>query len=185
MSMQVGRREAEEEDADDTPPTRPYADALLHGDLSLEQIADLRAEIASRAADETARLARSYSLPPPQSFGGGSHPASGPVPIAAPRPPDVDEDRERRSGPGEEYEEILDDIYLAALGGTDSIPSLAVPVARIAELPIEPQAAFVLSRIDGGSSVEDVIDMSAALTRVETLRILYGLLEQGIIRFAG
>ena len=59
-----------------------------------------------------------------------------------------------------------------------------MPIDRVTSLPLEPQAAFVLSRVDGGSSVEDVIDMSG-LARLDTLRILYALLEQGVIEVGG
>jgi hypothetical protein len=74
--------------------------------------------------------------------------------------------------------------YLAALGGVGGVPCLAIEPAQVVELPLGPQAAFVLSRIDGASSVEDVIDMSG-FGRDETLRVLHDLLEQGVIRVEG
>jgi hypothetical protein len=80
----------------------------------------------------------------------------------------------------QEYDALLMETYLAALGGTEGCPVLAVEPRRVLTLPLGPQAAFVLSRIDGQSSVEDVLDMSS-FPRVETLRILYDLLQQGII----
>jgi hypothetical protein len=56
-----------------------------------------------------------------------------------------------------------------------------VPIARLASLALDPKAAFVLSRIDGASSVEDVIDVSG-LSRSDTLKILHELLTSGVIR---
>jgi hypothetical protein len=345
----MSRGPSRDEDGDDTPPTRSYVDALLRGNLSADQVASLRAEIASRAEEESARLARSYppprstssppSAPPsaprsPRSYSplptssprGGSHPPSGPPPVSwpspqsyaptsrapasrpPPSPPPRDDDDDRtlarayratddddrtlarvyravddddrtlartyrpavpvpatlppappreeprvstppisyippddiahpyvfeddpppepeadgetltavhiyssseigdmvtlveladlgdlaapsgRSLPTEpvspEYDALLVETYLAALGGTHGIPCLAVPPARVPSLPLGPQAAFVLSRIDGGSTVEDVLDMTG-LSRVETLRILYDLLQHEVIRVDG
>ena len=54
-----GGRPDRPDEGDDTPPTRSYVDALLHGNLSQDQVANLRAEIASRAEEESAQLARS------------------------------------------------------------------------------------------------------------------------------
>ena len=70
--------------------------------------------------------------------------------------------------------------YLAALGGIAGVPRLAVDPTRVPSLPLGPQVAFVLSRIDGACSVDDVLDMSG-FAREETLRILYELLQQGVI----
>lgn len=290
---------SDDDDGDDAPPTRSYVDALLRGNLSVDQVASLRAEIASRAEEESARLARSYpppapSSPPsspsssprsPRSYSpssqpssrpssrGGSHPPSGPPPVSWPfpssyAPPPADDDDQRtvarvyrpsspvsplpfdlppppdsdpapvsyvppddiahpyvfedeptddepeagnltavhiysaseivemvdlgdlgdltgQAAPTQAlapaYGALLVETYLSALGGTMGVPCLAVHPAEVPSLPLGPQAAFVLSRIDGGSSVEDVLDMSG-LPRVETLRILYELLQQGIIR---
>ncbi len=304
--MPPGHSDHDGEDGDDTPPTRSYVDALLRGNLSVDQVADLRAEIASRAEEESARLARSYPPPPrrpsvppsippttPRSF--GSRPPAGPpsappttvrsygvrLPSTAPASPrpasepaapppftlppiedygssygpglpadprvdPVDEDDLRtlartyvpaprpaevevhgdddeggdltavhiytasevaelidlgdlggvgaelghtptptaqRAAP-DEYDVLLDETYLAALGGAASVPRLALAPDRVTELPLGPQAAFVLSHLDGESSVEDVLDISG-LGRLETLRILYDLLQDGVIRVPG
>jgi DNA-binding IclR family transcriptional regulator len=39
----------------------------------------------------------------------------------------------------------------------------------------------VLSLVDGGSSVDELVDISG-LSRSETIRILHGLLKKGVIR---
>ena len=268
---------------DDTPPTRSYVDALLRGNLSHDQVADLRAEIASRAEEESATLARSYPPPPqpssqrafssrppslaptsPRSY--GARPPSIPVPRSyapppAPRPftlppiedygssygpgpssdprVELDDDdvhtvaREYTPAPADEDDEggnltavhiyaqgeiadlvdlgdldglgvdlghtptpraqrvargehdaLLTETYLAALGGVASVPRLALAPERVTELTLGPQAAFVLSHLDGDSSVEDVVDISG-LSRLETLRILFDLLQTGVIRLPG
>jgi hypothetical protein len=312
--MPAGRSESGDGE-ESTPPTRSYVDALLHGNLSADQVASLRAEIASRAEEEAARLARSYPPPSPRAAPHSSGPPNGPVPAAGrvpswpagPRtrpltgppaepsedegqrtvvrtyiPPEalpdedeqrtvmraalsdaVDDDDQRTRAhasyapssppaadeapfsfeppadigepyvfdddpPGEdltavrgpaslgsptidlgdlgdfegavtspgraapssaprpspEYDTLLEQTFLVALGGVASVPSVALPPARVTELPLGPQVAFVLSRLDGMSSVDDVLDMSA-FPRLETLRILYDLLQQGVIRVEG
>jgi hypothetical protein len=74
----------------------------------------------------------------------------------------------------------LAETYLAALGGSDGCPRLAMAPSLVPSLPLGQRAAFVLSRIDGESSIEDVLDMSG-FPREETLGILYDLLLQGVI----
>ena len=81
---------------------------------------------------------------------------------------------------GERRSAALDHTYLDALGGPAGVPRLAVPPTQLHELPLGPQAAFVVSCIDGGSSVDDIIDISS-LGRLETLRILYDLMQQGVV----
>jgi predicted Ser/Thr protein kinase len=55
-------------------------------------------------------------------------------------------------------------------------------VLTVAELPEElnPRAAFLLTRIDGMSSVEDVVDISG-MPRVEAVRLIALLIEQGAL----
>src|SRR4051812_31204048 len=75
------------EGGEDTPPTRSYVDALLRGNLSADQVASLRAEIATRAEEEAAQLPRSY--PPGPSGAPSTPPPSSPPlsPRVAPRTP--------------------------------------------------------------------------------------------------
>src|SRR5262249_54920297 len=73
------------------------------------------------------------------------------------------------------------DAYLAVIGGLDVVPRLVLPHGRVTDLPLGVQAAFVLSRIDGLSSVEDILDISG-LSRLTTLRILHELVQKGLLR---
>jgi hypothetical protein len=281
-SVRAGRDEPEQDDAEDTPKTRSYVDALLRGNLSPDQIESLRTEIA-RPDDVPG--ARGSSLPPL----GGSHPPSAPAPPSwpgtrsygpppAPRaytpspdsddqrtatrsyvPPDSDDQRtamrsyapagdetdqrtsmrvyappededdddqrtlmrssyvppEDGDGGGDgltaahvystdEISGLGDlgdlgvpvvpgssappppssqdgDAYLGSLGGLAAVPRLVRPQGRVTDLPLGVQAAFVLSRIDGESSVEDILDISG-LSRLTTLRILHELVQQGLLR---
>ena len=78
----------------------------------------------------------------------------------------------------------LDESYLEAIGGPGSIPRIAVSVADLRRLPLGAPEGFLVSCIDGQCSVDDLIDISG-LSRVDTLRILYGLLQQGVISVGG
>ena len=40
------------------------------------------------------------------------------------------------------------------------VPRVLIPPARVRELPIDPRVAFVLSRIDGESSFETLLDVT-------------------------
>lgn len=62
----------------------------------------------------------------------------------------------------------------------DKVPHLLVGPAQIAKLPLDPQAGFVLSLIDGMSTVENVADASG-LPAEEVIRIFGRLLEMGAI----
>jgi hypothetical protein len=75
----------------------------------------------------------------------------------------------------------IDDTQLAALGGAASVPHLAVPLPRVAALRLDAKAGFLLSLVDGASSVDDIVDISG-VSRSETIRILHGLLKKAVIR---
>jgi len=77
----------------------------------------------------------------------------------------------------------IDKTYLDALGGPGGVPRLAVSPSQLTKLPLHHQAGFLLSIVDGESTVDDLIDISG-LTRLDTLRILYELVQQGIIAVA-
>ena len=79
--------------------------------------------------------------------------------------------------------EALDETYLRALGGLAGVPQVAVAPGQLTQLPLGCQAAFVVSRLDGESSIDDLIDVSS-LGRIETLRLLYELVQDGIVSIA-
>jgi hypothetical protein len=75
---------------------------------------------------------------------------------------------------------MLGRMYMGALGDRTGVPRLAVSVARLRELGLDRWAGFVVSRVDGESTIDDIIDV-AGMSRLDTLRILYELVEQGVI----
>lgn len=70
--------------------------------------------------------------------------------------------------------------YLTRLGGIDHIPVLTISRSELRWLALDHRAGFVLSLIDGGSSIEDIIDVST-MPSFEVLRTLYTLHTQNVI----
>jgi len=77
--------------------------------------------------------------------------------------------------------EVLIRMYEARIGSFDRMPQVAISAHELIWRDLDPAAGFVLSRIDGYSSFEDVIDISG-MGRFETCRILSQLLQEGIIK---
>jgi hypothetical protein len=70
--------------------------------------------------------------------------------------------------------------YLERLGAADHVPRLAVHSGAITGLALDHRAGFLLSCVDGDSTVEEIIDVSA-MPRLEAVRVLYELLQEGVI----
>lgn len=70
--------------------------------------------------------------------------------------------------------------YLERLGAADHVPRLAVQSGALTGLSLDHRAGFLLSCVDGGSTVEEIIDVSA-MPRLEAVRVLYELLQEGVI----
>lgn len=70
--------------------------------------------------------------------------------------------------------------YLERLGAADNVPRLAMKHGAITGLALDHRAGFLLSCVDGGSTVEEIIDVSA-MPRLEAVRVLYELLQEGVI----
>jgi len=69
------------------------------------------------------------------------------------------------------------------LGPLDRVPVVAVARDQLRWLAIDHKAGFILSHVDGVSSVEEIVDISG-MKELEALGILAELLEQRIIDFA-
>jgi hypothetical protein len=71
-------------------------------------------------------------------------------------------------------------MYLARLGSLNKVARVALPSDQIRWLSLDHRAGFLLSLVDGHSSVEEILDISG-MPRLDALRILYGLLDQRVI----
>ncbi len=76
----------------------------------------------------------------------------------------------------------LEQMYKAKLGALDRVPIVMVPSGELRWLSIDHRAGFVLSNIDGVSSLEMIIDVSG-MPPLDALRILCELAQQRIISF--
>ena len=72
------------------------------------------------------------------------------------------------------------EMYGAYLGSLERCPVLALPMHELAQQNIDNRAAFLLSRIDGSLSFDEVLDVSG-MTRLEAFRLLARMVMQGIL----
>ncbi len=71
-------------------------------------------------------------------------------------------------------------IYTRRLGARERVLRVTVPDTWLAQLAIDPRAAFLLSRIDGTCTIEEVIDMSC-MPELDAMGLLVDMLEEGVI----
>ena len=80
--------------------------------------------------------------------------------------------------------ERLETRYVTRIGSVDFVFNLSVPQAKVKWLGLDPQAAFLLSLVDGQTTVAEVLDL-CQMPRLEALRVFTELLEaKAIVRVA-
>jgi hypothetical protein len=72
-------------------------------------------------------------------------------------------------------------LYSSKIGNLDAIPVPALGDAELRWLGLDHRSGFLLSRVDGVSTVEEVLDI-CGMPRLEALKTLVDLLERGAIR---
>ncbi len=72
-------------------------------------------------------------------------------------------------------------VFQAFLGNLERQPVLARPLHELSSAQISPRAAFLLSRIDGQLTVDELLDVSG-MPRIEAFRHLCQLYLRGILR---
>jgi hypothetical protein len=78
----------------------------------------------------------------------------------------------------------LETRYTTRIGSLDYVFNLAVLAAKVKWLGLDPQAAFLLSLVDGQTTVAEVLEL-CQLGRLEALRVFTELLEaKAILRVA-
>jgi hypothetical protein len=77
---------------------------------------------------------------------------------------------------------VLQQMYTARIGPLDRVPLVEVARDQLRWLSIDHRAGFVLSLVDGVSSLEMILDVSG-MPALDALRILYELVQQRIISF--
>lgn len=80
----------------------------------------------------------------------------------------------------EECEEVLAAKYARELGSLTRVPRLAIPVDQLVSLSLDHRAGFLLSFVDGASSLATILDMSG-MSASEVLRTFVELNDRRII----
>ncbi|MGD0674767.1 MAG: hypothetical protein ABSC94_05075 [Polyangiaceae bacterium] len=83
---------------------------------------------------------------------------------------------------GENCRSILEKMFAAKIGALERVPVVIVPRAQMRWLSIDHRAGFILSLVDGASSVEMILDVSG-MPKLDALRILQDLVDQRIVAF--
>lgn len=78
------------------------------------------------------------------------------------------------------HRDLLYRIYEGHIGDMNAVPLVAVPLHEIAGQALDHRTGFLLSRIDGMLSFEDILDV-AGMPRMEAYQILSNLLRKGVI----
>jgi hypothetical protein len=78
------------------------------------------------------------------------------------------------------HRDLLYRIYEGHIGEMTQVPLLAVPIHQISAERLDHRTGFLLSRIDGMLSFEDILDV-AGMPRLDAYRILSNLLRRGFI----
>jgi hypothetical protein len=81
----------------------------------------------------------------------------------------------------ESCRDVLTQMYSARLGSLTQPVHVAVPPDQIRWLSLDHRAGFLLSLVDGTSTLEEILDISG-MPRIDALRIMFALYEQQVIR---
>lgn len=81
----------------------------------------------------------------------------------------------------ESCRDVLMQMYAARLGSLEQVATVAIPPDQIRWLTLDHRAGFLLSMMDGASTLEEVLDV-CGMPRLDAMRILFTLLEQRVIR---
>lgn len=169
-----------------TPATYSYTDAMLKGAMTPEELERVRSELfgALGFADteveappvanaDASRFHAIEALLEQNDCGGALELAER---LLAEQPDDAS---------AKQYvatcRELVCQAYLVHLCDGAGIVSLCVNPAELRALRLDKWSAFLVSCVDGASSVDDVVDVSA-LPRLDALRVLYDLVQRGVAR---
>ena len=83
---------------------------------------------------------------------------------------------------GESCRTVLEGMFAAKLGPLDRVPMVVVPRTQMRWLSMDHRAGFILSLIDGSSSVDMILDV-CGMPKLDALRILHELVQQKIVAF--
>ncbi|MBN2193939.1 MAG: hypothetical protein JW751_14075 [Polyangiaceae bacterium] len=76
--------------------------------------------------------------------------------------------------------DVLTQMYSARVGALDAPVRVAIPPDQIRWLSLDHRAGFLLSLVDGVSTVEEILDI-CGMPRLDALRLLFMLLEERVV----
>ena len=87
-----------------------------------------------------------------------------------------------RAYPALPSEEIaaLEQKFMDKVGSMSRVPVLRVSPTELRALPLDPSSGFLISNMDGISTLEMILDV-AGMSRLEAQRLLLALLEEHVI----
>ncbi len=94
-----------------------------------------------------------------------------------------DPDDEEAMRYADECRRTLTGMYVARIGSLDRAVELRIPMDQIRWLSLDHHAGFMLSLVDGATTVDELLDM-CAMPRLEGLRILLELHDRDVVAFA-
>lgn len=144
----------------------PRSDAL---DLVGRQDSSLAPAEPSKRGDPLAELRERYAL---GDFSGALTIAEG---LLEDDPENGDAQRYAES-----CRDVLKQMYAARLGSLDQVPTVAIPAEQLRWLTLDHRSGFLLSHVDGVSTLEEILDVSG-MNHLEAMRIIYELLQQKVI----
>lgn len=181
-------------DLDDDAATRPpppmqqdLIDAMARGDAppSTKDAPDLSSALAQAALRSMPVPAPVAPPPPPTLQEMNDRVAlgdySGALEIAE-KLLEIDASNEAANACAENCRNVLKQMYTARIGPLDRVPMVMVARDQLRWLSIDHRAGFVLSLVDGVSSLEMILDVSG-MPELDALRILSELAQQRIISF--
>ena len=140
-------------------------------DISIERIIGVLQQAASQTSSTSASSGRQPSWPPVSTKSAAADRGRETTPLP------MSSQAARAPTKPAETEETL----LAKLGGARAIPKVAVETAQVVALGLDHRAGFVLSLVDGHSTIDDLLDVSG-MPRRDALRILCALVDRGAIK---
>jgi hypothetical protein len=142
------------------PEELPYERLTLPGD---------RASLADRPNDERAKMLRRLDA---KDYMGALILAES---LGAAAPDDHEIHR-----CAEECRAKLTEMYLGKLGERSHVPRVMMDPGELQLMALDHRAGFLISCIDGASSLDEVLDMSG-MPALDTVRLLYELVQEGAV----
>ena len=77
-------------------------------------------------------------------------------------------------------EHAIEQMYTQRLGSLEHVPRVVVPRDEIPNLALDHRSGFILALVDGTCTLDMILDM-ASMPRLDVLRVLMELVQQGTI----